>query len=186
MKGIVFTELLDLVENKFGYETVDKIITAAELENDGAFTSVGTYDHNDLLKMVVALSRQVDVEVPALVNTFGRHLFQVFSRNHSDKIGMFKSSFELLEKVEGFIHVEVRKLYPDAELPTFSYSHPNEHQLEITYLSTRPFADLCEGLIQQCVVHFDEQVDVQRENLADDGTHARFLLTRETSLAASS
>ena len=75
MKGIVFTELLELVEEKFGYETVDQIISAANLENDGAFTAIGTYDHNDLLKMVVALSQQVGVPVPVLVNTFGKHLF---------------------------------------------------------------------------------------------------------------
>jgi len=42
MKGIVFTEFLDLVEEKFGMEMVDKIITQSELESEGAYTAVGT------------------------------------------------------------------------------------------------------------------------------------------------
>lgn len=186
MKGIVFTELLELVEEKFGYETVDKMITTAQLENDGAFTAIGTYDHNELLKMVIALSGQTDIAVPILVNTFGKHLFNTFTKNYRDKISNFKTSFELLEKVEGFIHVEVRKLYPDAELPSFEYAHPSPEQLEMTYRSTRPFADLCEGLIQQCVEHFGESIDIQRENLSNDGTSAKFLLTRTPQLTQSS
>ena len=178
MKGIVFTELLELVEEKFGYEVVDRMISSANLENDGAFTAIGTYDHNDLLRMVVALSDESGLPVPALVNAFGRHLFKTFSKNYNDKIAGFESSFQLLEKVEGFIHVEVRKLYPDAELPKFVYARPAEDQLEIVYRSTRPFADLCEGLIQQCVEHFGESIDIEREDLSDDGTAARFLLTQ--------
>ena len=178
MKGIVFTELLELVEEKFGYETVDKVIASAKLDNDGAFTAIGTYEHSDLLKMVVALSQQTGVEIPVLVNTFGKHLFNKFVEMHSDKIELFENSFSLLEKVEGFIHVEVRKLYPDAELPTFEYQRPSEDELEVKYISTRPFADLCEGLIQQCVEHFGESVEIVREDLASDGTAAVFKLTR--------
>jgi hypothetical protein len=33
MKGIVFTEFLDLVEDKFGLEVLDKIITQSNLES---------------------------------------------------------------------------------------------------------------------------------------------------------
>ena len=186
MKGIVFTELLELVEEKFGYETVDNIISSAELKNDGAFTAIGTYDHSDLLNMVVALSNQTGVAIPVLVNTFGKHLFKKFAEMHADKIDCFDNSFSLLEKVEGFIHVEVRKLYPDAELPTFEYQRPSEDELEVKYISTRPFADLCEGLIQQCVEHFGESVDIAREDLAGDGTAAIFKLSRSMSVSATS
>ena len=42
MKGIVFSEFLDLVEVKFGLEMVDKIIDQSNLESKGVYTSVGT------------------------------------------------------------------------------------------------------------------------------------------------
>ncbi len=43
MKGIVFTGFLELVEDKYGLEMVDEIITNSNLESKGIYTSVGTY-----------------------------------------------------------------------------------------------------------------------------------------------
>ena len=50
--------------------------------------------------------------------------------------------------------------------------------MTMEYSSKRPFADLAEGLINACIEHFGEPVDVQRENLSADGTAALFTLTR--------
>ena len=36
MLGVVFTEFLDMVEEKFDLDTVDAIIDAAKIENDGS------------------------------------------------------------------------------------------------------------------------------------------------------
>ena len=52
MKGIVFTEFLDLVEDKFGLEMVDKIIQSSDLESGGIYTSVGTYKFSEMLQLV--------------------------------------------------------------------------------------------------------------------------------------
>ena len=176
MKGIVFTEFLQLVEEKFGYETVDKILLIAQPPNDGAYTAVGTYDHSELISMVGALSGETGVDVPALVKAFGRYLFKKFAVNYGEKIEGYRSSFELLEDVEGYIHVEVRKLYPDAELPTFKCCRLDDRTLTMAYSSTRPFADLCEGLIEQCVEHFSEDMSISRNDLSLNGTAAEFTL----------
>ena len=45
MKGIVFTEFFELVEDKFGLEVVQQIIDECKLESEGIYTSVGTYSH---------------------------------------------------------------------------------------------------------------------------------------------
>ena len=47
------------------------------------------------------------------------------------------------------------------------------------YISTRPFADLAEGLIIGCIEHFGEKIDIQRENLSEDGTSARFTVAKQ-------
>jgi Haem-NO-binding len=44
MKGMVFTEFLELVERSWGEELVDELIESCELASGGAYTSVGTYD----------------------------------------------------------------------------------------------------------------------------------------------
>ena len=56
MKGIVFTEFLELVEEKFGIEMVDEIITASNLESGGAYTAVGTYKFVEMINLLTALS----------------------------------------------------------------------------------------------------------------------------------
>ena len=46
MKGIVFTELIELVEKKFGLEMVDTIIGESDLPSGGVYTSVAvSYTH---------------------------------------------------------------------------------------------------------------------------------------------
>ena len=39
MKGIVFTEFLDFVADRYGEDTVDDIIDASELPSAGAYTA---------------------------------------------------------------------------------------------------------------------------------------------------
>lgn len=170
---------MSLVEEQFGYELVDKIIRDTKLENNGAFTSIGTYDHNELLKMVVALSQESGVQVPVLAKEFGKHLYRKFSAKHADKMHGMNSAFVLIEKVENFIHVEVRKIYPDAQLPSFTYELSDDGDtLVVKYRSERPFADVCEGLIEQCIESFGEEISIQRDDVATDGTAADFTLKK--------
>ncbi len=43
MKGIVFTEFLDMVDSVYSPEVVEDIIEASELASAGPYTAVGTY-----------------------------------------------------------------------------------------------------------------------------------------------
>ena len=52
MKGIVFTEFLEMVEETIGLETVDYIIYKSELKSEGIYTSVGTYDFFEMLSLI--------------------------------------------------------------------------------------------------------------------------------------
>lgn len=45
MKGIVFTEFVDMVEAQFSADMVDDILDDAAPASGGAYTAVGTYDH---------------------------------------------------------------------------------------------------------------------------------------------
>jgi len=57
MKGMVFTEFLEMVEDQFGFTMADKIISEAELASGGVYTSVGTYHHQEMVALVVNLSK---------------------------------------------------------------------------------------------------------------------------------
>lgn len=181
MKGIVFTEFLDMVEARFGADTVERIIEEAALPSGAAYTTVGTYDHRELLQLVGRLSAATGLPVPALVRTFGRHLFGRFTHAYPHFFSEAESAFDFLGKVDTYIHVEVRKLYPDAELPRFDYAYPGPDRMEMVYRSRCPFSDLAEGLILGCIEHFGQPIELVRTNLDGNGAATvRFSLTRQT------
>ncbi len=63
MKGIIFTEFMELVEEKFGLDVLDQVL---DLSNDeGVYTAVGSYDHKDLVKLIVNLSKVSGVPPPS-------------------------------------------------------------------------------------------------------------------------
>ncbi|MEW6544506.1 MAG: heme NO-binding domain-containing protein [Nitrospirota bacterium] len=182
MKGIVFTEFLGMVEDRFGGETVERIIEEAALPSGAAYTAVGTYDHQELVRLAGRLSAAVKVGVPELVQAFGEHLFGRFVQAYPHFFKGVDSAFAFLAAIEDHIHVDVRKLYPDAELPTFVCTTLGPDRMEMTYRSKRPFGDLAEGLIRGCIKHFGERIAVQRETLpGESGTAIRFTLTRTKS-----
>jgi len=179
MKGIVFTEFLEMVEDRFGLGMVDRIIEAAELPGGGAYTAVGTYECKELVRLVACLSQATGTPMPELIQAFGRHLFGRFQRAFPALFAGIATAFDFLRGVEHYIHVEVRKLYPDAELPSFSYEDAGPHQLVMVYQSRRPFADLADGLIQACIAHYGVPIALEREDLERGAMNrTRFTLTQ--------
>ncbi|MDT7513665.1 heme NO-binding domain-containing protein [Rhodoferax mekongensis] len=166
MKGMVFTEFLEMVEDKFSADMVDDIIDDSAPPSGGAYTAVGTYDHNELVGMVVALSQRSGLPVPALVHAFGVHLFGRFHALYPAFFGGITSAVDFLYGIESVIHTEVRKLYPDAQLPSFDCERLPDG-LNMLYASPRHFGDLAEGLIAGAVAHFGDPVNVTRVNLPD-------------------
>ena len=63
MKGIVFTEFIEFVEDSFGFEVTQEMIEASSLSNDGVYTGIGTYNASELVAMVVQLSGLVKKEI---------------------------------------------------------------------------------------------------------------------------
>lgn len=183
MKGMVFTEFLEMVEAVFSPDIADTIITKANLPSGGVYTAVGTYDHDEMVALVTHLSAETKTPVPDLLKAFGRHLFGRFAKGYAQFFEGKADAFAFLSGVEDYIHVEVRKLYPDAELPSFNYQRPNPETLVMTYRSKRPFADLAEGLIQGCFAHFGEDVDIARATLSTaPETVVEFSLTRRVAV----
>lgn len=179
MKGIVFTEFLEMVEDVFSYEVADQIIERSSTATDGAYTALGNYDHQEMLKMVTHLSEITETPAPILVKAFGKHLFSRFVQGYPKFFETSQSAFEFLGGIESYIHVEVRKLYSDSELPSFSYTTQTPTELRMVYQSKRPFGDLAEGLIQGCLAHYQETATIQRVD-AFDGVYYRseFHLTK--------
>ncbi|MCB1734373.1 MAG: heme NO-binding domain-containing protein [Gammaproteobacteria bacterium] len=179
MKGVVFTEFLEMVEEVFSPEIADRIITESSLESGGIYTAVGTYPHDEIVAMVGHLAEITGVDTEALIKAFGNHLFGRFVALYPGFFEGVSGTFEFLSSIEEHVHKEVRKLYPDAELPTFHCSYPDANTMIMRYESSRPFASLAEGLIEGGIAHWGEPIKINREAASNDMGHAVFTLTRQ-------
>jgi hypothetical protein len=178
MKGLVFTSFLHLVEKEYGLEMVDEVIAEAAPASGGIYTTVGNYDHTELIDMIVVLSKKINVSVVHLTKTFGMYLFAELIAAYPQWITDLNSSFALLHKVDGFIHGEVKKLYPDASPPTFKCTSYTDTSMEVIYQSPRCMGDVAEGLIQGCAAYYGEKIVVRRETINDMTVSSeRFMLT---------
>ena len=179
MKGIVFTEFLEMVEDKFSADTVDTIIEEADPPSGGAYTAVGTYDFAEMASLVTELSLTTGVGLPELLKTFGYHMAGRFEAMYPDYFAEYTSIFDFLPTVEDRIHIDVRKLYPDAELPTMICEMKENGDFTLNYQSSRPLADFAEGLISGCADYYKEQVTISKIDRSQDGaTDVEFTLRK--------
>lgn len=179
MKGIVFNEFLRMVEEGHGVVVMDSILEQAAPQSGGVYTSVGTYDFDELVRLVVALHDQTGIPVEDLLFAFGQFLFGSFLSRFPELIEQEEDSMTLLMGLEDIIHAEVRKLYPDAQLPSFNCWRVDDDNMEMVYESPRRMSTFALGLIAACGEHFEEDLQVETEDLSGgQGEKVRFLVHR--------
>lgn len=176
MKGIIFKEFLELVEDKFGLQILEEMLEKAGC--DGVYTTVGSYDHTELVKLIVSLSQVTSVDVAQLQEVFGESVFINLYKSipRGAELKGCQSTFQFIRHVEDYIHVEVKKLYPDAMPPAFEFIDETETKLVFDYHSARCMSSVCLGLVRGCAKHFDESIRVEMEPVDSRGKQVRFSL----------
>jgi len=165
MKGMMFTELVELVEDKFGFDVVDQMFEKAGV--DGSYTQVGNYSADEMVALVTALSDILGESVETLQEVFGRYLFHRIAALYPGLAEQFPSALDLIEHVEGVIHPNVKKLYPDAQLPTFVVLQRESSRLVVDYDSQNPFIGLCKGLMLGAGDFYDETLTIEYSMLEE-------------------
>lgn len=174
MKGIVFTGFLDLVEDKFGLLMVDQIIEESQLESGGIYTSIGTYSFSEMLQLVTNLSKAINIPKDDLLLIFGEYFFQIIEDNYPGLLATYKDPIEMISSIENHIHIEVRKIYPDAELPTFKVLEKTEDTLILKYSSSRAMHYFGLGLMNKTFEHFNSTASITLDPLNKVGTEVIF------------
>lgn len=178
MKGIVFTEFLDFVEENHGILTVDKIIQKSNLESGGVYTTVGTYNHFEMVSLVTELSKELEVEITDLLKIYGEHFFSVLLSSYPGFFENQDNCFDFLSSLDSYIHPEVLKLYPDAELPSFETISRDDNHLRMLYTSNRALYSFAEGLIKGTFSFFQFQGDLKVEEVIEDGKKVQFVINK--------
>ncbi|MEO0429502.1 MAG: heme NO-binding domain-containing protein [Pseudomonadota bacterium] len=162
MKGVVFTEFFAFVEGQHDELFLQELIDAADLPSKGVYTATGTYPHKEMAKLVATLASRTGADAQTMLKVFGRHLFARFHSGFPEMFVEGQSAFDFLATVGDCIHVEVRKLYPDAELPQLEVMEHRPDRFCLRYSSSRCLGDFCEGLIYGCLDHFGTKAMVSR------------------------
>lgn len=181
MKGMVFVELLRMAEDAMGEEAVDEVMDGCDLASGGAYTATGNYPCSELMALVAAFSEKLNAPQSDLQYAFGRWMLDRFAKNYPAFFADKPDALAMLEAIEAEVHVEVRKLYPDAELPHFDTERIGDGRLMLVYRSPRPLIGFCHGLIAACLEHFEQQGTIDVETRSG-GTESEAVFT--VSLAA--
>ncbi|MCH2223416.1 MAG: heme NO-binding domain-containing protein [Crocinitomicaceae bacterium] len=174
MKGVIFTEFLEMVEKEFGDEILEEVIEESGL--DGIYTSIGMYPKSDLLKMVSALSKRTKKEVSNIFQFFGLYLLESFTILYPSIFANTDTLFDFLEKAKELIRTEVRKIYPEAKLPNFETKRIDDKKFEIIYYSDLDLGELALGLIQGCLKQFKNEGQVKMTRITENDLAVNFLI----------
>lgn len=167
MKGLVFTTFYNFCETHHGADVLDEVIEAADLPHGGAYTSVGTYPFTEMVSLITALVRISGKPPNVTLEEFGVHCFARWVQNWPAQFEG-RTLFDVLAGIDDFHEKEVRKLYPDAELPSFRVESRTVTQLVLGYRSCKPLVDLAAGVIKGAASHLGEKVRLRHEPAQDD------------------
>lgn len=175
MKGLVLDGLLGFIRASHDEVFTEQLLSGLDLPSRGVYTSVGTYDIAEMHTILAAYCQQTDSKPSAILFAFGRWMFPKLIMRYVASHTTPRNTFELLRTLDGVIHVEVRKLYNDAELPEFRATEVSDTCMRLRYRSARRLEDFAEGLIHGSAAFFGESIQVHREA---DGDATVFTLSR--------
>ena len=149
MKGIVFTEFLEMVEEEFGFKVIDKIIVNSDLLSKGIYTAFGNYDEGELFILINALSMEVNLEKSKIMIILGEKLYKSF--------------------IENYINMEVRRIFPKSSLQQIEIDYLNEEKLIITYYVNEKISELIQGIILGYINICKDSIKVNKSDAILDG-----------------
>ncbi|WP_325063791.1 heme NO-binding domain-containing protein [Pseudoblastomonas halimionae] len=173
MKGLIFSELIRFMEEQQDPLFVERVIAAAKLPNDAAFSRIGVYPTAHALLLVGEASKLSGIPVAALCEAFGSYLFGRFTILYPEIMSSYSTAESLLEHVRGHIHEDVKVLYPDATPPEVTAT-TQDGDCVVEYRSHRPLAHIACGLIRGCLEHFGDERKIEWVNCSESGDAATF------------
>ena len=176
MKGFIFTNFIEFVETNHGLEMVDEMITNCNLPSEGIYSSFSNYDFDELVSLLTYVSQKTNVNPEILLEKFGAFVFPYLIGKHSYIIEHFDNALDLIAGIENHIHIEVRKLYNDADLPTFRVVEKTTKKLTVIYNSSKGLTFFAIGLMKETLNHFNVNGSVSIDKSFDPKMGVKFII----------
>jgi hypothetical protein len=121
----------------------------------------------EFANLLGSAARILEAQPQDLLRTFGQNLFLPLSRRYKHLMEGMDEPFTLLERLDGYVHFEVQKLEPDAELPSFVFESTGANSAKLTYRSERALFTFAEGLMMGCFEYFGSPVAISIKDVSD-------------------
>lgn len=167
MKGVVLNLLERTIVEEHGEAFWDEMIERSGAS--GAYTSLGDYPAEELAGLVAVAGDRLGLHPDEVVRRFGRSAIPHFHESYPELFAPHAELIPFLLTLNEIIHPEVRKLYPDALVPVFSYDRIDERRLLMGYVSPRRLCALGEGLIAGAADHYRQPVRIGHETCLKRG-----------------
>lgn len=160
VKGVIFNLLEHVVTEARGSDTWETLLDDTGL--DGAWTSVGSYPDDDLLALVTAASARLEIPANDLIRWFGKASLPLLADRYAQFFEGHSSLATFLPTLNDVIHAEVRKLYPEATVPTFAFIEIGDTRVVMVYDSPRKLCALAEGFVEGAAEQYSEKASIDQ------------------------
>ncbi len=169
MQGTIFTSFSDMVIEKMGMECWNGLLEQTKPTSNGIYTAGAQYNDNELLEMVKLLSEQSAIAVNDLLNAFGEYMFEALYQNSPTDLSSLNNLKDFLLAIDSVIHSEVKRVHPNAYLPSFKYHNSKNGDLILQYFSKRKLCYVAIGLIRGAAAKFSEKITISHPVCMHDG-----------------
>ncbi len=182
MKGIFFTEFLEMVEKDFGLDITEKIISELGVGNSGVYEPEIGYPCTQFVELCKLLAFEIGSYLSDVVKNFGEYLFSRLIILFRPRFAGNSNVFEFLDQVDDFIHHKMQDRFPALEIPKFRAIKINESTFQISYQTEKILVDLAIGLLMGCQRFFNEELTLSTEYISERSKLVCFTLSKSTVL----
>lgn len=153
MKGLLFTELLEMIEEEYGYNTANAVVLNAKLHSKGIYTSAKVYHRNEMAVLFEQLQRQTKLPFETLAKAFGRHLCKRVLISYPQQMPYFYRIFSSITK--------------KGSLALFENFKDDNRTLTVVYDPAQKLTCVTEGIVQgylEHLRHLNRVEETQTEN----------------------
>lgn len=162
MKGAIFNIFETFIADNFGDATYECIYAAAlpKMQTKCPFVGPGSYPDADFMALVQHTVDELNISVEDATKAFGNFAFSKLADSAPDFVKPYNHPKPFLKTIDSVIHVEVRKMYPDAMLPKFWYQDTGADTLTLCYQSPRKLYYFVDGMIHAVCDHFQVETSL--------------------------
>ncbi len=179
MKGIIFNLLEDFITRSLGEDSFEEILSNCGLLTPDPLVIVapGTYPDQDFHEIVRQAAKYSGSTEAELLRSFGRFALPRLAERYPHFFSSCQHPKDFLKFLSLVHHVEIKKLYKDADTPLFSCRELSNNELILLYSSKRKLCHMVEGLIQGLEDYYLVKISCHRKRCMLHGDNAcEFLL----------